>query len=393
MVVSSFMQESLVSSIRKGVHFVGFWLAIITAIVQYGSLIGSTKVPDSVSIPAVEETHGSQESASSRIPTFPREINQVALVDRNHWFVTTSVEVWKTEDAGMSWSLSYPENKSTGRRLEIAAFSAVDSSTAIAIIHATGFRPRLLRTIDGETWEEIGSISSASGERILVNNCHFSDRLHGWLVGISRGTNQKVSENQGIILATRDGGRTWVRQFAALPKTYFLSKSRWGINDIYFRDTRTGWAAGDAGVILSTEDGGDTWVLGISKRVDYQRIDFLDSEFGWATYKYGNGPWGIALTSSMGRRWSLLDESFLRDISPVHAVFVTPKHGFAVNRDLYETRDGGRVWKLRYKQKTGAFLYLGRARDGTLVALGVERGGITTLVSTDGGALWQFNSP
>lgn len=73
----------------------------------------------------------------------------------------------------------------------------------------------------------------------------------GWIVGLP------VGDGYGVILHTKDGGNTWVRQGApgTIPDVSF------GIRAL---DDQDAWLVGEMdggyGVILRTLDGGNTWV-------------------------------------------------------------------------------------------------------------------------------------
>src|SRR5207244_2593461 len=141
------------------------------------------------------------------------------------------------------------------------------------------------------------------------------------------GNDPKISAYVGVALRTQDGGKSWARQSFDLPQDYMPAGVRWGLNSVYFKDPKTGWIIGDAGVIFWTRNGGETWHLANSERVDYQSVNSLDGQFGWATYKRGNSSWGVAATVDGGQHWSLLNESFLHGTWPAYAVFIDPQHG------------------------------------------------------------------
>jgi photosystem II stability/assembly factor-like uncharacterized protein len=99
------------------------------------------------------------------------------------------------------------------------------------------YHPLLLKSANGgSTW-----IDQHFG--YIVNDMYFSDRDHGWLVGSD-------STNQGVILATRDGGLHWQIQIAGLSSPLIA---------IHFADDY-GWAVGNQGLILKTENGGASWI-------------------------------------------------------------------------------------------------------------------------------------
>ena len=55
----------------------------------------------------------------------------------------------------------------------------------------------------------------------------------------------------GTVLATEDGGATWVPQETQGSVTLF---------DVYFSDPLTGWVVGNAGAMFQTTDGGGRWI-------------------------------------------------------------------------------------------------------------------------------------
>ena len=103
--------------------------------------------------------------------------------------------------------------------------------------YALEYHPLLLKSINGgSTW-----VKQSFG--YIVNDMYFSDRDHGWIVGSD-------SSNQGVILATSDGGLRWQVQMSGLPSP---------LSAIHFVDNY-GWAVGSGGLILKTENGGSSWI-------------------------------------------------------------------------------------------------------------------------------------
>jgi len=100
------------------------------------------------------------------------------------------------------------------------------------------------RTTDGgRTWEVV----YADGAGFPLRDVAFTDALHGWAVS-SSGT------LVGSIMATSDGGRSWVEQFGAGP-----------LESVDFTDNLHGVVRGLDGdspqrpITLTTSDGGKTW--------------------------------------------------------------------------------------------------------------------------------------
>lgn len=99
-----------------------------------------------------------------------------------------------------------------------------------------GERGHLLRSEDGSTWTQV-----PAPVRATLTAAHFVDARHGWAVG-----------HDAVILATRDGGRTWALQ-------HHQPERGTPLLDVLFVDARHGWAVGNFGLFLETVDGGTTW--------------------------------------------------------------------------------------------------------------------------------------
>jgi photosystem II stability/assembly factor-like uncharacterized protein len=117
---------------------------------------------------------------------------------------------------------------------------------------------------------------------------------------------------------------------------------------IYFVDSLTGWAAGDAGTVYRTTDGGRTWKLLVTNTsVNINRIHFVDWNTGWMLGEApgkDDGPSQTVLLSTIngGRKWK---RQPLPDV--VSFYFIDAKTGWAAGRDakLLKTTDGGATWQ------------------------------------------------
>ena len=152
-----------------------------------------------------------------------------------------------------------------------------------------------------------------------------------------------------------DGGRHWrlvSRAVAFAPS---------------FASTRHGWAIGRGGVLVETSDGGRTWR-------PFRRDPCPPEASGW---------WHLARASA-SRGWVLC-----RDDS----------QSLPGERALYETRDGGRSWKLR-ASRGSALPSVGRGFDAAFAIRNISflpsgRGWIwryasdSPLVTLDGGRTWR----
>jgi photosystem II stability/assembly factor-like uncharacterized protein len=84
---------------------------------------------------------------------------------------------------------------------------------------------------------------------------------------------------------TDDGGITWTPQETQGAVTLF---------DVYFSDTSTGWAVGNAGAIFQTSNGGQQWIdrtlpctSTCTKLTDLLKVRFTDPQTGWIVGERG----------------------------------------------------------------------------------------------------------
>src|SRR5581483_1184093 len=112
-------------------------------------------------------------------------------------------------------------------------------------------------TDSGATWNSF-STGVAQRHRAFA----WLDTKHGIVVG-----------NDGTILATEAGGKTWQ------PRTSGVKEH---LMDITFIGN-SGWIAGYQGVILHSDDGGKTWTRQRSTTtLTLESLFFLDKDHGWA---------------------------------------------------------------------------------------------------------------
>jgi photosystem II stability/assembly factor-like uncharacterized protein len=148
----------------------------------------------------------------------------------------------------------------------------------------------------------------------------FPTRTHGWAAG------------QGAIIATTDGGRSWVAQYDGSA----------AIRALDFTDARNGWAVADVS-LLRTTDGGATWVkAGEPAGRILTSVDFVSPMRGW----------GIAVEAAAG----------------------------PVIGDAVRTTDGGMTWSVTSPGAANSLCVSGQ----DLVA----GAGSRIVRSTDGGSTW-----
>jgi photosystem II stability/assembly factor-like uncharacterized protein len=203
-------------------------------------------------------------------------------------------------------------------------------SLLLGVTHAgtrlvtVGDRGHILYSDDqAKTWTQ-ASVPS----RQLLTAVFFVDDKHGWAVG-----------HDAQILASTDGGATWIKQFEDLKREAPLL-------DLWFKDANTGFAVGAYGALLTTTDGGAHWA-DVSDRIDNQD-----------QFHYN----GIAYVKDSG-------------------LFIVGEQG-----SMFRSADDGHTWEHVDSPYQGSlFGVIGTAEPATLLAYGL-RGNL--LRSTDFGNTW-----
>lgn len=236
--------------------------------------------------------------------------------------------ILNTRDGGKTWAVQVGDPHSAARGFQQLQF--IDETHG----WATQWGGKMVRTTDGETWEEIGSyptlqpyafaspVSGVSfdGERILrtadsgrtwkpVFTCRTSIEIEGLMreVGcnlvavhfvsptlayaVSRGLPNRAS----AFLKTQDGGTTWsVSSF--LPEADAFA--------VFFLDENAGFVK-SYDKLFATTDGGQTW-RGVPVAVpgaQTPKIKFADREVGWICFGNQNSSM-LTYTTDGGKRWN-----------------------------------------------------------------------------------------
>lgn len=103
-------------------------------------------------------------------------------------------------------------------------------------IVAVGERGHIIRSTDGETWQQADVVPTRS---TLTSVFSKGNRL--WAAG-----------HDAVILTSGDHGKTWSREF-------FDPDRQQAVMDVVFTDENSGVAIGSYGLYLETSDGGKNW--------------------------------------------------------------------------------------------------------------------------------------
>lgn len=206
--------------------------------------------------------------------------------------LTPGKRLYSTTDGGENWNLIdniLPELAPSA----ICGLSVVNES----VVYGSGTNypdrpPRMVKTVDGgETWTAWDMSEYAT---LLVDN-YFMNENCGWVVGgkadksITNPTRDNVIP---VVLYTEDGGKTWVNRVADISSSFPLGEWGWKIQ---FLNESIGFVSLEnfnQGAILKTTDGGKTWTrLRINDpqgNANLEGVGFVDENLGWV------GGWGDA---------------------------------------------------------------------------------------------------
>ena len=228
-----------------------------------------------------------------------------------------------------------------------------------------------------------GALAAAGWSRQYLSAT--TDQLNG--VALANARNGWAVGDNGVILATTDGGTSWQAQ---------TSGTTDNLDGVAFANTRDGWAVDDSGCALATTDGGRTWSQQCLGVWGLFGVAFANSSHGWAVGGEGYTDTSIIMvTTSGGAIW--IAQRWGSDESLDAVAFANASDGLAVgstldaagnpNRALLlATTDGGVTWQAQSSGTTDNLngVAFANIHDGWAVG---DHGVI--LATTDGGATWQ----
>ncbi|MNF24280.1 Ycf48-like protein [compost metagenome] len=247
----------------------------------------------------------------------------------------------------------------------------------------------LLSKDDGRTWVQAQVPTS-----LMLTSVRFANTENGWAVG-----------HGGIILATSDGGRAWQKQLDGISAAQLLLEAARANQDadprqlayaermvsegadkpfldLLVQDERTITVVGAFGLAFRSNDGGRSWQPW-SSHIPNGQGSHLYAIRQIAQTQYIAGEMGAVFRSNDG------GESFTRIETPYEGSFfglvlVSPEHMlvYGLRGNVYLSKDGGANWQ-KSQLDTEESLTAGSVlKDGSIV-LGNQAGGLYR--STDGG--------
>jgi photosystem II stability/assembly factor-like uncharacterized protein len=210
--------------------------------------------------------------------------------------------IYKTSDGGQHWSRQF-QNQNPKAFYDCFAFWK--AGRGIAFSDGADGRFPVIRTEDGNTWQEIGNLlpppQPREGSFAASGTCVATQGDKNAWIGTGAASKARV-------LATTDGGKSWTAY-----DTPIAGDSTSGIASVTFRDALHGVIGGGNVAdtvsgqknVARSDDGGRTWTLA------------TPTPFGGAVYGMAyvpgrrltlvaTGPGGTAWSSDEGKTWSQL---------------------------------------------------------------------------------------
>ena len=266
--------------------------------------------------------------------------------DGSGWAAGGNPALQHSTDAGLTWAAAcLPADIGPGPGALHAVVFDAGGRHGWAVGNSGG-HPVVFRSTDGGDHWTGGQVPGVSAGDLM--DVEFPDAEHGWAVGLLPGDGP-ANASGAVVLATSDGGATWVAQ----PVPAEVGR----LTHASFVDAAHGWAVGVATsgqpVLITTADGGATWSsqplpAGIRELRD---VAFLDRQRGWAVgalpiplpVEPGNDDPGVVLTTSDGGTTWTQQATTVGSLWSVQAI--DPDTLFAGGGyGLFSTHDGGATW-------------------------------------------------
>ncbi len=266
------------------------------------------------------------------------------------WVAGSNGTIIHTGDGGTTWTAQMGgDPQSADPPVRLLRF--LDETHGWAVIGGAGSSSaRILRTVDGESWEDLGAAPQ------YIHALAMSSPTEGVAAGFLG-----MGSVPSTLLKTRDGGRTWKPVAACSVKATVGGLSReigCNVGRIQFVTPSVGYLVAKTKcvgpceyppILAKTEDGGESWRFfvgpGDPEVVGATDLFFTDENTGIVRTTDGK----LSRTTDGGQTW----KGLLASVGPYgtdsRLIFADPEVGWALefHERMSYTVDGGNRWSSR----------------------------------------------
>lgn len=209
---------------------------------------------------------GDQGKTWTMVPELTRLVSWFWFFDAQRGLALQNNRLRKTEDGGKTWTEGVLDESIYGGGLQFV-------SPALGLRwDAQNPQKFLYRTSDGgQSWQR-ADLPQDADYSYWVQAALMLDEFNGWVIA---GAHPDIGASRGALFRTVDAGKSWSLHaqlgiLDARPKA------------IAFQDAKTGWVVGEDGLLLATRDGGKNWsrvTLDLAR--DFDSIYIKDSKTIW----------------------------------------------------------------------------------------------------------------
>jgi photosystem II stability/assembly factor-like uncharacterized protein len=276
--------------------------------------------------------------------------------DEVGWVAGEHGTILSTKDGGNTWTPQLGgDPQSADKAIHDLRFADATHGWAD---QGSGGDNKLLRTTDGENWEQVGKLGGNFG--------YWSDYVFtSGTVGI------QIRQEPHDLAQTQDSGKTWqevMPECSAKMEVEGLTRDvGCRLKSLHFPSPKVGYAIGTGSkalFVLKTEDGGENWAVSVTPDLTRndstffrQEVFFTSESTGFITLHDGK----LLTTTDGGKTWRGLVGNSRGRIK-----FADPEVGwsFEASKLSYST-NGGKIWssrEFRFPAQVKAFSLPSRGR-------------------------------
>jgi photosystem II stability/assembly factor-like uncharacterized protein len=329
-----------------------------------------------------------------------------------YYFGSTGGGVWKTSDAGNTWTNVTDGYLGVG---SVGAVTAADADPNVVYVGTGSACPRgnisngdgMYRSTDaGRTWSHIGLKDAGQIGQVRVHPSD-PDLVYVAALGNIFGPN----EERGVY-RSKDGGATWEKVLFVSERTGFVDLAMDATNPriLYaaaWRAERKPWtniSGSEDGGIWKTTDGGDTWTKlagglpeGLVGRIGVA-VSPANPDRVWALIEAEGEKGGVYRSDDGGETWRRTngDASIRQRPWYYTHIYADPQDAntvYALNVGLFRSVDGGRTFAEQIRVPHGDNHDLWINPDDPRNMINGNDGGANVTFDSGQAWTWQMNQP